>query len=52
MEKRKQYYYLISIKTNISAKYEQTKESSVVNRISVFLVNKYVVNYIYKHSDQ
>ena len=31
-----QYYYLISIKTNISAKYEQTKESSVVNRIQSF----------------
>ena len=35
-KKRKQYYYLISIKTNISAKYEQTKESSVVNRIQSF----------------
>ena len=31
-----QYYYLISIKTNISAKYEQTKESSVVNRVQSF----------------
>ena len=36
MKKRIQYYYLISIKTNISAKYEQTKESSVVNRVQSF----------------